>query len=57
MVAEGIHSLTRSKELVTALNRHRICASYNTIRRINVDIAEWIINKQETTGCHTSRCS
>ena len=44
MVAEGIHSLTRSKELVTALNRHGICASYNTVRRINVDIAERIIN-------------
>ena len=30
MVAKGVHSLTRSKELVTALNRHDICVSYNT---------------------------
>ena len=44
MVAEGIPSLTRSKELVTALNRPGICASYNTVRRIDVDIAERIIN-------------
>ena len=44
MVAEGIHSLTRSKELVAALNRHGICASYNTVRRIDIDIAERIIN-------------
>ena len=43
MVAEGIHSLTRSKELVTALNHHGICASYNTIRRIDVELAERII--------------
>ena len=43
MVAEAIHSMTRSKELITALNHHGICASYNTIRRIDVDIAEQII--------------
>ena len=43
MVAEGVYSLTRSKELVTALNRHGICASYNTVRRIDVDLAERII--------------
>ena len=44
MVAEGIDSLTRSKELVTALNRHGVCASYNSIRRIDVDLAERIIS-------------
>jgi hypothetical protein len=44
MVAEGVHSLTRSKELVTALNRHGICVSYNTVKRIDVDIAEQIIS-------------
>ena len=43
MVAEGVYSLTRSKELVTALNHHSICASYNTVRRIDVDLAERII--------------
>lgn len=43
MVAEAIHSMTRSKELITTLNHHGICASYNTIRRIDVDIAEQII--------------
>ncbi len=43
MVAEGIHSLTRSKEFVTTLNQHGIYASYNTIRRIDVDLAEQII--------------
>ena len=43
MVAEGVYSLTRSKELVPALNRHGICASYNTVRRIVVDLADWII--------------
>ena len=44
MVAEGVHSLTRSKELVTALNRHGICVSYNTVKIIDVDIAEQIIS-------------
>ena len=44
IVAEGVHSLTRSKELVTALNRHGICVSYNTVKRIDVDIAEQIIS-------------
>ena len=44
MIAEGIHSLTRSKELVTALNRHGICVGYNTVKRIDVDIAEQIIS-------------
>ena len=43
MVAEAINSMTRSKELITAFNHHGICASYNTIRRIDVDIAEQII--------------
>ena len=43
MVAQAIHSMTRSKELITALNHHGICASYNTIRRIDVDMAEQII--------------
>ena len=47
MVAESVHSLTRSKELLTALNRHGICVSYNTIKRIDVDIEEKIIS---TTG-------
>ena len=42
MVVEGVHSLTRSKELVTALNRHGV--SYNTVNRIDVDIAEQIIS-------------
>ena len=44
MIAEGIYGLTRSKEIVTALNRHGICASCNTVRRIDVDLAERIIN-------------
>ena len=43
MVAQGVHSLTRSKELVTALNHHGICFSYNTVKRIDVDLAERII--------------
>ena len=43
MVAQGVHSLTRSKELVTALNHHGICVSYNTVKRIDVDLAERII--------------
>ena len=43
MVAEAVHSLTRSKELITALNHHGICTSYNTVRRIDADLAERII--------------
>lgn len=43
MVAQAVHSLTRSKELVTALNHHGICVSYNTVKRIDVDLAERII--------------
>ena len=42
-VAEGVHSLTRSKQLVTALNHHGICVSYNTVKRFDVDLAERII--------------
>ena len=42
-VAQAMHSLTRSKEQVTALNQHGICISYNTIKRIDVDLAERII--------------
>ena len=41
IVAESVHSLTRSKELVSALN---ICVSYNTVKRIDVDTAEEIIS-------------
>ena len=44
MVAEGVHSLTRSKELMTAFNRYGICVSYNTVKRIDVDIVEQIIS-------------
>ena len=43
-VAEGVHSLTRSKELVTALSCLGIFVSYNTVKRIDVDIAEQIIS-------------
>ena len=43
MVAQGVHSLTRSKELVTTLSHHRVCVSYNTVKRIDVDLAEQII--------------
>ena len=43
MVAQAVHGLTRSKELVTALNHHGICVSYNTVKRIDVDLAERII--------------
>lgn len=42
-VAQAVHSLTRSKELVTALNHHGICVSYNTVKRIDVDLAEQVI--------------
>lgn len=35
MVAQAVHGLTRSKELVTMLNQHGICVSYNTIKRMN----------------------
>ena len=43
MVAQAVHSLTRSKELVTALCHHGVCVGYNTVRRIDVDLAEQII--------------
>jgi len=42
-VAQVVHSFTRSKELVTALNHHGICVSYNTVKQIDVDLAEQII--------------
>ena len=70
MVAEGVYSLTRSKELVTALNRHGICASYNTVKRIDVDLAEHIITtagdnrvplpavlETKSPPCSFSKCS
>ena len=43
MVSQTVHSLTRSKELVTAFSHYRICVSYNTVKRIDVDLAERII--------------
>ena len=43
MVGQTVHSLTRSKELVTAFSHYRICVSYNTVKRIDVDLAERII--------------
>ena len=43
MVAQAVHSLTRSKELITALCQHGVCVSYNTVRRIDVDLAEQVI--------------
>ena len=43
MVAQAVHGLTQSKELITALCQHRVCVSYNTVRRIDVDLAEQVI--------------
>ena len=43
MVAQAVHAFTRSKELVTALNQHGICISYNMVKRIDVDLSEQII--------------
>ena len=44
MVGQGVHSLTRSKELVTALCQHGVSVSYNTVKRIDVDLAEQVIS-------------
>ena len=44
MLAQEVHSLTRSKELVTALNQHGMCVSYKTVKKIDVDLAERIIS-------------
>lgn len=42
--SSSAHStVTRSKELVTALNHYGICVSYNTVKRIDVDLSERII--------------
>ena len=43
ILAQAVHSLARSKELVTALCQHGVCVSYNTVRRIDVDLAEQVI--------------
>ena len=43
MVAQAVHSLTQLKELVTALCQHGVCVGYNTVRRIDVDLAEQVI--------------
>jgi hypothetical protein len=43
MVAQGVHSLTRSKDLVTTLNQHGICISYKAVKKMDVDLAERII--------------
>jgi len=43
MVAQVVHSLTLSRELVTALNHYGILISYNTVKRIIVDLAELTI--------------
>ncbi len=43
MVGQGVLSLTRSKELVTALCQHGVSVSYNAVKRIDVDLAEQVI--------------
>ena len=43
MVGQTVHSLTRSKDLMTAFSHYRICVSYNTVKRIDIDLAERII--------------
>ena len=43
MVVQAVHSLIRSKELVTALNHHEISVSHNAVKQIDVDLAEQII--------------
>ena len=43
IVAQAIHSLTRSKELITALCQHEACVGY---RRIDVDLAEQVLAEQ-----------
>jgi len=50
MVGQGVHSLTRSKELVTALCQHGVSVSYSTVKRIDVDLTEQIITTQGTTS-------
>ena len=42
LIVQGVHSLTRSKQLVTALTPHGICVTYK-VKRTDVDIAEKII--------------
>ena len=42
-MAQAVHSLTRSKELITALCQHGVCVGYNTVKRIDVDLVEQAI--------------
>lgn len=50
-ITETIHCLTKSRELVDAMNRLGTCMSYDSMKRIDTDIAKWII---EVTG--ENRC-
>ena len=46
----AVRSLTQSKELVTSLNHHGICVSYNTVKQIDVDLAEQIVTTAGDNG-------
>ena len=46
----AMQSLTQSKQLVTSLNHHGISVSYNTVKQIDVDLAEQIVTTAGDNG-------
>ena len=43
-LAETIHTMTRSKHLITILNKRKLCVSYDTLERIDVGLGQKVIS-------------
>lgn len=50
-ITQMINCLTKSKTIITTLNRLGLCCSYDTMRRVDIDIAGMIIEKAGNYRC------
>ena len=44
-LAETIHTMTRSKHLITILNKRKLCVSYDTLERIDIGLGQKVISE------------
>lgn len=50
-IAQMVHCLTKSKQIITTLNRLNLCCSYDFMKRVDVEIAMSIIDKAGRHRC------
>ena len=46
-LVQTVHNLSRSKDLITILNKHGLCYSYDKMKKIDSQLCQWIMLRAE----------